>query len=178
MSFFLSFVFPPWCLESSSFSVSTPVHSNLFSLPAECLFQAPTTFFPLLSVSALSIPLLPCLLNQPSNHFPFSFGLSVSSSFPMFLSLSFHYPILLTSTASLPPSPPSSDCASDGPFLSNPVHIDPYGSSMQGESCEDHCYSVLNATNALDVGPETRLPGRALSIAAPSCQQQPNGHSI
>ncbi|KAI4811522.1 hypothetical protein KUCAC02_014416 [Chaenocephalus aceratus] len=50
--------------------------------------------------------------------------------------------------------------------------------SMQGEGCEDHCYSVLNATNALDVGPETRLPGRALSIASPSCQQQPNGLSI
>lgn len=49
---------------------------------------------------------------------------------------------------------------------------------MQGEGCEDHCYSVLNATNALDVGSETRLPGRVLSIAAPSCQQQPNGLSI
>lgn len=70
------------------------------------------------------------------------------------------------------------ESASDGPFLSNPVHIDPNGSSMQGEGCEDHCYSVLNATNALDVGSETRLLGRVLSIAAPSCQQQPNGLSI
>ncbi|TNN89223.1 hypothetical protein EYF80_000511 [Liparis tanakae] len=51
-------------------------------------------------------------------------------------------------------------------------------SFTEGEDCEDHRYSVLNATNALDVGPETRLPGRALSIAAPSCQQQPNGLSI
>lgn len=73
---------------------------------------------------------------------------------------------------------PLSECASDGPFLSNLVHIDPYGSRMQGEGCENHCFSVLNATNALDAEPETRLPGRALSIAAPSCQQQPNGHSI
>ena len=46
MSFFLSCVYPPWCLESSSSSVSIPVHSNLFSLPAECLFQPLTTFSP------------------------------------------------------------------------------------------------------------------------------------
>lgn len=120
----------------------------------------------------------------------------IISSLLFFTFRSHHFP-LFKSFASLPlnpllphPSPlipsltlffpliPLSECASDGPFLSNPVHIDPYGSSTQGEGCEDHCYSVLNATNALDVGPETRLPGRALSIAAVSCQQQPNGLSI
>lgn len=187
MSFFLSCVYPPWCLESSSFSVSIAVHSNLFSLPAECLFQPLTTFSPSLSISVLGSALPPCLLNRASNHFlsslSSSFGLANSLFSSPFLSFSFKSlatPPLPAVSVSLTHFPliPLSECASDGPFLSNPVHIDPYGSSMQGEGCEDHSYSVLNATNALDVGPETRLPGRALSIAAPSCQQQPNGLSI
>lgn len=108
------------------------------------------------------------------HHIPFSI------SFPDFSSLKRCPPGPPAVSASLSRFPHSRlpESASDGPFLSNLVHIDPDGSSVQAEGGEDHCYSVLNATNALDVGPETRLPGRVLSIAAPSCQQQPNGLSI
>lgn len=133
--------------------------------------------------SALPPPLFKCA----SNHFLSSTLLLLVSTSPLFPPNLSPYFVSLESLATPPHCfglshsfslTPLSECASDGPFLSNPVHIDPYGSSMQGEGCENHCYSVLNATNALDVGPETRLPGRALSIAAPSCQQQPNGLSI
>lgn len=170
------------------FGASGPFRSNLLSLPpAECLFQPlslPRHLFR--CRAALSLHLLNC----GSNHFFTSRLLILVSPYPPFQSHSLLFPppslnqwqthstLLFLSLSVIFLSPPLPESASDGPFLSNPVHIDPNGSSMQGESCEDRCYSVLNATNALDVGSETRLPGRVLSIAAPSCQQQPNGLSI
>lgn len=137
---------------------------------------------------ALSLHLLNHFKSIVFNHF-FTFRLLILvSPYPLFQSHSAPSPSFkpvanpLLPAVSVPlshfPLSPLPESASDGPFLSNPVHIDPNGSSMQGEGCEDHCCSVLNATNALDVGWETRLPGRVLSIAAPSCQQQPNGLSI
>lgn len=108
MSFFLFCVYPPWCLESSSFSVSIPVHSNLFSLQAECLFQPLTTFSPLPSISALSSTVPLCLLNHASNHFLSSLVLLLVSSFSsLFLSFSLKslatppLPAVFTSSPSL-----------------------------------------------------------------------------
>lgn len=112
MSFFLSCVYPPWCLESSSFSVSIPVLSNLFSLPAECLFQPQTTFSPSPSISVLGSALPPCLLNRTSNHFLSSFGLTISPlflvSYSLFLKSLTTPPLLLVLSLSLSyPSSPS-----------------------------------------------------------------------
>lgn len=101
--FFLSCVHPPWCLESSSFSVSIPVHSNLFSLPAECLFQPLTTFSPLLSIFVPGGALPPCLLNCASNHFLSSRLLLLVSPSPLFQACSSLFPLnpLLTHSSLL-----------------------------------------------------------------------------
>lgn len=93
MSFFLSCVYPPWCLESSSFSVSIPVHSNLFSLPAECLFQPLTTFSPLLSIFVLGSALPPRLLNRASNHFLSFLLLLLVSPSPLFQACASLFPL-------------------------------------------------------------------------------------
>lgn len=101
-SFFLSCVYPPWCLESSSFSASIPVRSNLFSLPAECLFQPLTTFSPLLSVFVPGRALPPCLLKCASNHFLSSRLLLLVSPSPLSQACSLLFPFKSLANPLLP----------------------------------------------------------------------------
>ncbi|KAK1895951.1 Small ribosomal subunit biogenesis GTPase RsgA [Dissostichus eleginoides] len=143
----------------------------------------------LLSLNPLSFALLgphpyrfsSCYPGDVSERCPIS---TYSSPFPSFFPDSFPLRYPFHSSLSRPfvqAGPPSLiRSLSTEPHVSESIRAESRRgrSFTEGEGCEDHCYSVLNATNALDVGPETRLPGRALSIASPSCQQQPNGLSI